>query len=133
MSGLLLRNLKPEGVGGKTRLWHLPGVGMRDTWGPAVSTFLGATGVFGSCFCLSLSGAPGGGAFCSGGRITGLPTSTGFISGPETQTARGPRPPHPGGAWQTGPWKVHVQCKPGGLSPAGGEEDTHVGAGGLGP
>lgn len=45
-------------------------------------TFLGATGVFGSCFCLSLSGAPGGGALCSGGRITGLPTSTGFISGP---------------------------------------------------
>lgn len=52
------------------------------TLGATSLTFLGATGVFGSCFCLSLSGAPGGGALCSGGRITGLPTSTGFISGP---------------------------------------------------
>lgn len=46
-------------------------------------TFLGATGVFGSCFSLSLSWTPGGG-FCSGGLITGRPLSTGFISVPET-------------------------------------------------
>lgn len=43
-------------------------------------SFLGATGVFSSCFCLSLSCTPGGGTFCSGGLITGRPPSIGFIS-----------------------------------------------------
>jgi hypothetical protein len=97
------------------------------------STFLGATGVFGSCFCLSLSAVPGGGAFCSGGRITGLPTSTGFISGPGKQRACGPGHALPWWGMVHGTGHAHGQHWPGAQAPAVGREATHAGAGGLGP
>lgn len=44
------------------------------------TSFLGATGVLGSCLNLSLSCIEGGGPLCSDERMTGRELSSGFIS-----------------------------------------------------